>query len=187
MINIMITLNIHNMRVMWLCSAEVVILMPQNHLSNLGGKFGCYFQGNTLLNKFVQVDSYFTSKSTRRMVRAIDSVCAFDMLVMLWWLSELLLSTGLSPHPPIWTNSPPCLYISASVLKCTVLVIAVENHKLNQLELFQRHFLAFVEAQLANWYKLGWFGSFELLRSHLSDLLQWSKVVFGCQFWKNHF
>ena len=62
---------------------EVVILMPQNHLSNLGGKFGCYFQGNTLLNKFVQVDSYFTSKSTRRMVRAIDSVCAFDMLVML--------------------------------------------------------------------------------------------------------
>ena len=104
---------------------------------------------------------------------AFDSVRAFDMLVMLWWLSELLLSTGLSPHPPIWTNSPPCLYISASVLKCTVLVIAVENHKLNQLELFQRHFLAFVEAQLANWYKLGWFGSFELLRSHLSDLLQW--------------
>ena len=107
------------------------------------------------------------------MVRAFDSVCAFDachalillvvhlilcallILVMLWGLSELLLSTGLSPHPPIWTNSPPCLYISASVLKCTVLVIAVENHKLNQLELFQRHFLAFVEAQLANWYKLG--------------------------------
>ena len=147
--------------------------MPQNLLSHLGGKSGCYFQGNTLLNKFVQVDSPITSKLTRRMVRAFDSVCAFDachalillvvhlilcallILVMLWGLSELLLSTGLSPHPPIWTNSPPCLYISASVLKCTVLVIAVENHKLNQLELFQRHFLAFVEAQLANWYKLG--------------------------------
>ena len=101
---------------------------------------------------------YITSKLTRRMVRAFDSVCAFDachalillvvhlivcvllILVMLWWLSELLLSTGLSPHPPIWTNSPPCLYISASVLNCTVLVIAVENHKLNQLELFRDTF-----------------------------------------------
>ena len=57
--------------------------MPQNHLGHLGGKSGCYFQGNTLLNKFVQVDSYITSKLTRRMVRAFDSVCAFDMLVML--------------------------------------------------------------------------------------------------------
>ena len=52
--------------------------MPQNHLGHLGGKFGCYFQLLSLLNKFVQVDLYITPKLTRRMVRAFDSVCAFD-------------------------------------------------------------------------------------------------------------
>ena len=206
MINIMITLNIHNMRVMWLCSAEVVILMPQNHLGHLGGKFGCYFQGNTLLNKFVQVDSYITSKLTRRMVRAFDSVCAFDMLVMLWfcllciwycvrfWYLSCFGDWVNSSYPLDFPHNPPNLDQFATMslyicLRSKVYSIGYCSWK-SQIEstwIVLRHFLAFVEAQLANWYKLGWFGSFELLRSHLSDLLQWSKVVFGCQFWKNHF
>ena len=51
--------------------------------------------------------------------------------------------------------------------RCTVLVIEIENHKLNQLELSE-DFGNFSEAHLANWCKWGLIFRFELVNnSHL--------------------
>ena len=103
---------------------------------------------------------------------AFDSVCSFDTchaLVIEW--TPLIHWTFPTP-PNLDQFATMSLYIC---LRSKVYSIGYCSWK-SQIEstwIVLRHFLAFVEAQLANWYKLGWFGSFELLRCHLSDLLEW--------------